>query len=185
MQAVNELFQGALGAGGVPGLPSLPIPDGFLLNAPLRVLVVPPHPDDECLMAGYALRMKEEWSAEVSVLCFSFGSKPERRNERKQELEASVNTLGFSSLQRMNLEKISKSELLDAITLMKPHVVFTPHADDGHETHVETHRLVRECMSQYLNRHTDEKILWVQSEFWRDMKSPNILIPYSSAHVAK
>ena len=190
VQALNELYLKASGSGETAKFPPLMVPDGLSIAAAPRVLVVPPHPDDECLMAGYALRMKEEWNAEVAVLPFSYGSNLGRQAERKKELTNAVDRLGFQLLDPRKLvqgkpqyEKLTVSEVLDAITQFKPQVIFSPHADDGHPVHIETHHMVRECIGRYLKLHAQEKILWVQTEFWRDMKGPNTLIPYTTEQV--
>jgi len=189
VQEIQALYLKALKM--TPGLASstpsplaaLTPPEGWAVTAP-RVLIVPPHPDDECLMGGYALRMRQEWGATVAVLPFSYGSALARRDERKQELENALSILGFDLAGKPQHERLTLDEAFDALVQFGPQVVITPHADDGHPTHIETHHVIRECLVRYFKTHVQEKILWVQSEFWRDMKGPNVLIPYSADHVA-
>ena len=142
-------------------------------------------------MGGYALRMRQEWGATVSVLPFSYGSALDRRSERKQELEKALAILDFELFDPRKLsggmpqyERLALDEAFDGLVQFAPQVVITPHADDGHPTHIETHQVIRECLVRYLKTHPQEKILWVQSEFWRDMKGPNVLIPYSAEQVS-
>jgi LmbE family N-acetylglucosaminyl deacetylase len=191
VQAVNDLYEKASGHIGPHSHHSLEIPQGLVLNSTPRVLIVAPHPDDECLMAGYALRMQNEWNAEVSVLPFSYGSALGRQGDRKKELEAALKVLNFQIIDPRKLnqgapqyEKLKVHEMLDAMTQLKPQVIFSPHAGDGHPAHIETHHMVRECITQYLKAHSQEKILWVQTEFWKDMSGPNLLVPYSVAQVS-
>jgi LmbE family N-acetylglucosaminyl deacetylase len=166
--------------------PLLTKPD-FLPAHPV-VLIVSPHPDDECLMGAYALRMQEEWGAHVWVLPYSFGSKLERQVPRAEELLNAVNHLGFRLVER-GFEKIKDEEFLSHLQGLHPDVIFSPHADDGHPAHEAAHQMVKRVTQTFLQASPGgflpKKILWVQTEFWHAQKNPNLLVPLSVNHVVK
>ena len=150
-----------------------PLPD----YSPLHILIIAPHPDDECLMGAYALRLKEEQGAQVWVLPFSYGSKLERQAARKQELEAAVKHLGFQLLDAISHDQHSLNELIEKL---KINMVFTPHAEDAHPVHQAVHVWIKTWLET-----SKSKMIWVQTEFWRDMAEPNLLVPLTTKYVAR
>ena len=52
-------------------------------NAP-KVLILAPHPDDECVMGGLPLRLMREAGSEVVILPITYGSDTNRKEERKK-----------------------------------------------------------------------------------------------------
>ena len=63
-QAQEALYLRALG---LSAHPLQPLAQALRFSVK-KILIVAPHPDDECLMSGFALRAKEEFQAEVAVL---------------------------------------------------------------------------------------------------------------------
>jgi LmbE family N-acetylglucosaminyl deacetylase len=153
-----------------------PLAKPVSLSESPKVLILAPHPDDECLMAGAALRMKEDWNAQVVVIPFSYGSKVERRKARSQELQAAISVLGFDVIQRLSLEKITDTEFLTLLKQLNPEVIISPHSQDLHPTHLEAHALVERCRTHEL---------WFQSEYWHQMEYPNCFIPLDETHVIR
>ena len=156
-----------------------------------KVLILAPHPDDECLMGGYALRMKQEWGAEVHVLPFSYGSAVQRQQQRKEELGEALQHLGFKwfdprvtdSNTAIDLRKLTSDEVTSAVLALNPSIIFSPHERDGHATHQEAFHAARSAI-QVLAKKIPASRLWVQTEFWRELDSPNILVPLSVEQVA-
>ncbi len=145
-----------------------------------RILILAPHPDDECLMAGCALRMQEEWNAKVTVVPFSFGSDPSRRTARSLELKEAVSVLGFQLYSRASLDKITDVEFMDAVKKINPEILISPHPQDLHPTHVEAAVMAKEIV------HTSvQPITWIQTEYWQAAKTPTHFIPLSSKQVIK
>jgi LmbE family N-acetylglucosaminyl deacetylase len=144
-----------------------------------HVLIVAPHPDDECLMGSYALRMKEEWGAVVWVYPYSLGSRADRQGPRWLELQASVQVLGFE------LIDARKKTLAQALDVVAPEIIFAPHGDDGHATHIACSKATELAMIQWLEQYPGQEIIWNQTEFWHAMRSPNLLIPLSAEHVIR
>src|SRR5262245_37700980 len=94
----------ALPLGGIaPPATSRPNP-----NAPLA-LIFSPHPDDECLIGGFALRLMREAGMRVINVAVTQGSNKERQQPRLQELKNACDWLGFGLEQTApnGLEKIN------------------------------------------------------------------------------
>jgi len=62
---------------------------------PFHILIISPHPDDECIMSSLALRMKLENKAKVTNIAITLGSKEERKKTRLSELKSACNELQF------------------------------------------------------------------------------------------
>src|SRR6266540_3489268 len=74
-----------------------------------RALVFSPHPDDECIIGGLAIRLLREASMRVVNVAVTQGSKKERQAGRWRELTAACDSLGFDLVQTVpgGLEKIN------------------------------------------------------------------------------
>ena len=75
------------------GLPPAPRPT-LLPDAP-RALFFAPHPDDETISGGLALRLYREAKLNVINVAVTQGSKKERQAERLAELQNACDYLGF------------------------------------------------------------------------------------------
>src|SRR3989442_10733049 len=74
-----------------------------------KVLIFSPHPDDEVIIGGLALRLLREVKWSVINVAVTQGSKKERQTERFQELKNCCQSIGFGLVQtaRGGLEKIN------------------------------------------------------------------------------
>ena len=63
-------------------------------NAPVA-LIFAPHPDDECIMGAWPLRLLREAGLRVVNVAVTLGSNLERRAGRWEELQAACSWLGF------------------------------------------------------------------------------------------
>src|SRR5881275_953062 len=63
-----------------------------------KVLFFAPHPDDECISGGIALRFLRETAAEVINVAVTLGSKKERQQGRLKELRDACKYLGYGLL---------------------------------------------------------------------------------------
>jgi len=144
------------------------------------ILIVAPHPDDECLMGSYALRLKEEFGAKVYVVPFSYGSNVNRQAARKEELKAAVQKLGFELIET---PPPTAKGLLQLIDRLNANMVFSPHEHDGHPTHLKAHEWTKDVLYAIKTQHPEKKLIWVQTEFWQDMAKPNLLVPLKDDHV--
>ena len=199
--------------GGIAPMPHRPpAPD-----AP-TALLFSPHPDDESITGGLALRLLRECGWRIINVAVTLGSKPERRAGRLEELKGACRFLGFDLLlpapagqedvkmarQSLalpqlpaapgGLENIAASTRANNPTLWssrvavvagllqqhQPKAIFFPHELDWNSTHIGAHWLVMDALAQAggLNCHL------VETEFWGQMASPNLLVEYSVQDVA-
>jgi len=172
-----------------PALPPLVKPPGFP-DQP-KILMVSPHPDDECLMAGYALRAQEEWGAEVHVVPFSYGSNTERRPERLKELKAALEVLRFRWVDPRTdpfLNRLTMTEFVKAYQSVQPDVILSPHPDDHHPAHIAAANMVRDLRVAMKALSAKEGIskkepIWIQTEYWKQNAEPDYFLPLSADHV--
>ncbi len=181
---VHQLESLYLSSGGIVARPR-PIAD-LLPDVPRRILIIAPHPDDECLMAGLALRAREEVRAEVSVLPYTFGSDPARQAARRSELVAALSVLGFELVDPRDPSTffaLSEREILRALDSVSPDLVILPHSDDLHPTHVRCSNESRSAVLRHQNQQ-QIPITILESEYWHPIREPNLLVPLPASIVA-
>ena len=161
-------------------------------------LIFSPHPDDECIIGGLALRLLRETGMRVINVAVTQGSRKERQQPRWQELKNACNQLGFDLEQTApnGLEKIaSKTRLEDpqpwsaavkiistTLTRHQPRVIFFPHEFDWNSTHIGTHFLVMDALQTLP---ANFQCLIIETEFWGQMSSPNLMVESSVEDVAE
>jgi LmbE family N-acetylglucosaminyl deacetylase len=182
---VQEGRRFPLGGFPAPARPALPH------DAP-RALIFSPHPDDECIIGGLAVRLMREAGMRVVNVAVTQGSNKARQAGRLDELKAACGYLGFdliqtapSGLERINLETRSGNpeqwrssvEVIAAILEeQRPRVVFFPHDADWNSTHVGTHYLLVDALARQAPDFTCHA---VETEFWGAMASPNLMVESS------
>ena len=72
-----------------------PVPKPKLEPEAPKVLFFAPHPDDECISGGLAVRLMREARMKVINVAVTQGSKKERQAERLRELQDACKHLGF------------------------------------------------------------------------------------------
>jgi LmbE family N-acetylglucosaminyl deacetylase len=166
-------------------------------NAP-KALIFSPHPDDECIIGGLALRLLRESGWNVLNLAVTLGSKKERRAARLRELRNACASLGFElmvpgkqGLENITLDlrkqnkarwKMAVRVIAEILAVQRPRAIFVPHGNDGHPVHIGTHFLVRDALKSLpagFQCHV------VETEFWEQMTNPNLLVELSVADVAE
>jgi N-acetylglucosamine malate deacetylase 1 len=178
--------------GGFPTPPRRALPD----TAP-KALVFSPHPDDECIIGGLALRMLREADVRVVNVAVTQGSKKERQAGRWTELRAACDYLGFDLLQTVpgGLEKInvrtrqqdragwgaSVGVIAEILARERPRVVFFPHDTDWNSTHIGTHHLVVDALALLPG---DFTCMVIETEFWGAMASPNLMVESTADDLA-
>jgi LmbE family N-acetylglucosaminyl deacetylase len=182
----------SLPLGGIPPHhPPKPAPD-----APVAI-IFSPHPDDECIIGGLALRLMREAGMPVINVAVTQGSSKERQQARWLELKNACNHLGFDLEQTApdGLEKISSKTRLEnpqhwsaavkiiSATLARhqPRVIFFPHESDWNSTHIGTHFLVMDALQTLP---ANFQCLIIETEFWGQMPSPNLMVESSVDDVA-
>ncbi len=74
-------------------------------SAPVA-LIFSPHPDDECIIGGLALRLMREAGMRIVNVAVTMGSNKARRAARLEELKNACQWIGFE-LEETGLEKIN------------------------------------------------------------------------------
>lgn len=174
----------SLPLGGWP-MPAHPAPNP---EAP-RALIFSPHPDDEVIIGGLALRLLRELRWNVLNVAVTLGSHLPRRPERLAELRGCCNYIGFGLIETApgGLEGInvhtrlthpamwekSVSRIADILREQQPRAIFFPHDDDWNSTHIGTHHLVADALALAGG---DFSCLTVETEFWGAMDDPNLMV---------
>lgn len=178
--------------GGLADCPRTPIQPG----AP-KALLFSPHPDDECIVGGLALRLLRECQWQVVNVAVTQGSNKERQAARLEELHAACRFLQFDLLTTApgGLERIqprartedpnhwhqSVAVIANLLAREKPRVLFCPHELDWNSTHIGTHFLVLDALRSLP---ADFDCFVVETEFWGQMPSPNLMVESTPADVA-
>lgn len=165
-------------------------------DAPVAI-IFSPHPDDECIIGGLALRLMREAKMRIVNIAVTQGSNKERQQPRWQELKNACDYLGFQleTTAPNGLEKISvKTRAEDpkhwaaavkiisvALARHQPRVIFFPHELDWNGTHIGTHFLVMDALQTLPKNFA---CLIVETEFWGQMASPNLMVESSADDVA-
>jgi len=174
--------------GGFSPAPAPPIgPD-----AP-RALFFAPHPDDECIVGGIALRIMREAGMKLLNVAVTQGSKKERQAERLTELQAACKYIGFDLLTTGpgGLEKINPktreqdpahwancvNTVLNILKEQQPRVIMFPHDRDWNSTHIGSHLLVMDALKQMP---PEFACFLVETEFWGQMTDPNLMVEISA-----
>ncbi|MDB6064669.1 MAG: bacillithiol biosynthesis deacetylase BshB1 [Pedosphaera sp.] len=161
-----------------------------------KVLIFSPHPDDECIIGGLALRLLRDARMNVINVAVTQGSKKERQAERFHELQDACRYLGFglmpvgqSGLDKVTLESRegdkatwarSVESIVKILTDTGPRIIFVPHERDWHDTHIGTHFLVLDALARLP---ADFECYVVETEFWGAMDDPNLMAESSVGDV--
>jgi N-acetylglucosamine malate deacetylase 1 len=164
-------------------------------HAPVALLFSP-HPDDECITGALAQRLMLESGWRVVNVPVTLGSNPRRQEERLEELQRACAVLGLElrEIEPGGLSHVSnhartrepeewqiKVEAVAALLAeFQPTLVVCPNDDDGHSTHIGTHHLVLDALA-----HEGRSCWLAQTEFWRAMAHPNLLVESTVAQVAE
>jgi LmbE family N-acetylglucosaminyl deacetylase len=170
-----------------------PAPKPSLAPDAPRALFFSPHPDDECISGGIALRLLREAKMNVINVAVTQGSKKERQAERLHELKGACDHIGFglittrpSGLEGVNPKtrtedpghwSASVKVILEILEKHHPSVVMFPHEHDWNSTHIGTYWLVMDALKQMP---ADFEPFLVETEFWGQMTDPNLMVEISA-----
>jgi LmbE family N-acetylglucosaminyl deacetylase len=182
----------SLPLGGFPPCPRVALPP----DAP-RVLLFSPHPDDECIVGGLALRLLRESQWRVVNVAVTQGSRKDRQAGRLEELRHACDFLQFDLVTTIpgGLEKINpKTRAADpahwatAVAVIarilaehRPRVLLFPHELDWNSSHIGTHFLVVDALKTLP---ADFDCFTVETEFWGQMPTPNLMVESPADDVA-
>mgnify|MGYP001496675872 CR=1 FL=1 len=166
----------------------------LLPEAP-KVLLLAPHPDDECIIGGLALRLMRESGVRIVNVAVTLGSNRERQAERLRELQGACDWIGFELQETIpgGLEKVtaktreqdpdhwkkSVNRLAEIIDQWSPRAIFFPHASDWNGTHIGVHLLTLDALRQ----RPQLKTLLIETEYWGQMPSPNLMVENTAEEV--
>jgi N-acetylglucosamine malate deacetylase 1 len=182
----------SLPLGGIPphnkSKPTLDVP---------RALIFSPHPDDECLIGGFALRLMREARMRIINVAVTQGSNKGRQQPRLKELKNACGWLGFQLEQTAlnGLEKINAKTRTDdpkhwcqAVNIIgailarhQPQAVFVPHEFDWNSTHIGTHFLVMDALKTLPSNF---QCLMIETEYWAPLSAPNLMVESNVDDVA-
>lgn len=193
---VNRLVK-LLEAGRALPLGGLPMPKRRAAGPRARrALIFSPHPDDECIVGGFALRLQREARWHIVNVAVTQGSRKERQTERLRELEAACRYLGFELVTTgpRGLEGVNRKTrnerpaswadmvrvIADTLAARKPDAIFLPHDADWNSTHIGTHLLVMDALALC----PDLRCFVVETEFWGAMTTPNLMVEIGPRELA-
>ena len=162
-----------------------------------RVMIYSPHPDDECITGGLALRLLREARWNVVNVGVTLGSNRARQSARRRELQNACASLGFKlivpgarGLESINPESRAKNPahwrvavkiIAGILAEQKPRVIFVPHENDVHPAHVGVHHLVSDALKTLPRGFA---CFVVETEFWGQMAGPNLLVEIGARDLA-
>lgn len=141
-------------------------------SQPFTVMILSPHPDDESIVGSLPLRLMRENGAHIVNVAVTLGSSKERRPERAKELEAACELLEMELIQLDENWKRKEKELKSLLQKYTPSLILAPHLKDHHPTHIKTGELLQKVLSGMKSFN----VLVAWTEFWGQMKNPNLLI---------
>lgn len=164
-------------------------------NAP-TALFFSPHPDDECIVGGVAVRLLRQAKMRVVNVAVTQGSKKERQAERFRELQQACQYIGFELVPTgaHGLDGISPKTreqdparwnanvtvIRDILEKFQPKVVLCPHERDWNSTHIGTHYLITDALKQL----PGFDCYLIETEFWGAMTDPNLMLEISPDDLA-
>ena len=188
--AQREYKSAPLGGFPFPPQPALPA------DAP-RALIFSPHPDDEVIIGGVALRLLREAKMKVLNVAVTQGSNRARQAARWQELSDCCRYIGFGlvqtregGLEGVNLKTRSGNPALWAQSVARiaeilcehqPRVILFPHDRDWNSSHIGTHHLVVDALKSLAPTFD---CFTVETEFWGAMDDPNLMVETSESDLA-
>jgi N-acetylglucosamine malate deacetylase 1 len=160
-------------------------------------VLLSPHPDDECIVGGLALRLLRESGMRVVNVAVTLGGKPERKAARWAELIKACRVLGFEAVRPCadGYDEITRDGrnndpnrwnaavrgIVALLASLRPAVLFFPHAEDWHPAHVGVHDLAVDAL-RALGK--DGACVCAETEFWRPMNDPNLLCEVAPGELA-
>ncbi|HWD92705.1 MAG TPA: PIG-L family deacetylase [Verrucomicrobiae bacterium] len=162
-----------------------------------RALIFSPHPDDECIIGGLALRLMREAKMRVINVAVTQGSNKERQAGRLQELKNACNWIGFeleqtgpNGLEKINAKTRSSEPehwaaavkvIATSLAKHQPRAIFVPHELDWNSAHIGTHFLVVDALKSLP---ASFQTVVIETEFWGQMPTPNLMVESSAEDVA-
>lgn len=134
-----------------------------------KIIILSPHPDDECLNGLIPLRLNHYQTHNFAM---SLGSNTERQKQRKAELENACKYVNFK-LHTCDFNQ----NTIDQINQIKPDLIICPHDKDRHPTHEKVAKFLID------NCHQLSDCIVFFTEYWFPQKDPNLLLEASEEQI--
>ena len=157
-----------------------------------RVLIFSPHPDDEVIIGGAALRLQRQHGWRVINIAVTLGSRKDRQPGRLEELTRCCRYIGFelclpkegglngihlkSRADNPELWSGAVAEIASTLLEHRPAAILFPHETDRNSTHIGTHFLLRDALQKLGG---DFSCAVLETEFWGAMDTPNLMVETS------
>ena len=162
-----------------------------------KALLFAPHPDDETIIGGIALRLLRDSKWNVKNVPVTLGSNVARKSGRLAELNGALDYMGIGllPLAPMGLDKINPAGrannpdnwaaavnlVKELLTAEQPDVLIYPHERDWNTSHIGVCLLIQDALRLMP---TDFKCRVVQTQFWGQIYNPNIMLELTTEHVS-
>lgn len=158
------------------------------LKSQKRVLIFAPHPDDESMSGGLAMRMMRECGFKVTDVAVTLGSNKARRPGRRAELAECCKRLswdlkicadgeGFDNINPKSRGtpawRAAAEEIAEIISSENPAAIFFPHRNDWNKTHCGVSLLLSDALAILGDSYGG---MVFETEYWGAMKSPNLMV---------
>lgn len=137
---------------------------------PMTIMILSPHPDDECIVGSLALRLQKENNAHVVNVAVTLGSNKDRQKARVKELENACELLEMELIVLDEDWTKKRKELKSLIQKYQPRIIMAPHLKDHHPAHIKTGQLLKKVVDSKTNC----IVAW--TEFWGQLEKPNALV---------
>lgn len=145
-------------------------------SLPLTIMILSPHPDDECIIGSLPLRLMHENNAHIVNVAVTVGSKVERQQDRIQELTNACELLEMELVVLGDKWSVKEKELKSLIQKYQPQLILAPHLKDHHPAHIKTGQLLKKVLANL--KTTTTLVAW--TEFWGIMSKPNLMVEVPS-----
>lgn len=157
-----------------------------------KVMIFSPHPDDEVIIGGAALRLMRQHGWRAINVAVTLGSRLDRQQGRLQELKKCCRYIGFElllpkegSLSGIHLKNRTSNpenwgeavaKIASVLLQHRPSAILFPHESDRNSTHIGTHFLLRDALQRLGD---DFSCAVLETEFWGAMDTPNLMVEIS------
>ena len=166
-----------------------PLPRRPSVDRAATVMVLAPHPDDECITGALPLRLLRRNGAQVVAVPVTLGSNRARRAGRLAELEGACGFLGFDLMlpppEARSADPAAWRRAADALAVLieraQPQLLLYPHATDWNRTHMGTHLLAVDAL-RLLPASFSCQV--AETEYWSTMPAPNLMVESTAEETA-
>jgi LmbE family N-acetylglucosaminyl deacetylase len=156
----------------------------------MNVLVIAPHPDDEVIGCGGAIRLRVERGERVSVVFLSSGElglkhlpRAKTWEIREAEAKKAAKILGVERVHFLRQPdwmlgdhaRATAAALTPSLEQERPDVIYLPHENDGHPDHEVTPRILRAALRRC--RRLNPELLGY--EIWTPLAAHDVTVDIS------